>query len=267
MPSSQALPSVFFNHVFNVLDPETGMAVRESDFIKKEFAAYSESTVKADHGDSWSGMYLMGRGTYVELLAPAGKEFKRGDWGVGLSVEVPRGVDLCFRALRGKVGRRRVVRVLRKRLMEGRLVPWYRAVELRPYVGTWIFEYLPEYMDAYKGPALRKGDELSRERYNRPLYDKNKPFADVTGVTLALGKANGTALSSTLKALGYTVEGPRSKRVCLGPGIKIVILPAGRSRDGLKAITMGLRKDLGAKKLNLGNSKLSLDGKRATWNF
>ncbi len=261
-----ASPNVYLNHIISVLDQETGKAVGESEFIKEDLGSYSETTVKADHGSSWTGKYIMGSRTYVELFTPVARKFKLGEWGMGLGVEEPGGTDSCLMALRGKF-RRKVTMFSRKRLIEGQLVPWFRGVQFKPPTSFWIFEYLPDYMDAYKGASMSEEDKISRERYNRPGHDKNGSFLDVEEVTLALGRSEGTILVKALSALGYRIGGHLSRRVCQGPEVKIVVQPKGDSRNGVKSLGMVLRRDLGKKKVSLGNSTISVDGRRAIWEF
>jgi hypothetical protein len=110
-------------------------------------------------------------------------------------------------------------------------------------------------------------DKISRERYNRPGHDKSGSFLDVVGVTLALGKTEETTLVKALRTLGYRIGGNTSRRVCHGPDVKIVVLPKGRSGKGVRSLEMVLRKDLRTRKVSLGSSTISVEGRRAVWTF
>jgi uncharacterized protein DUF5829 len=260
------LADVYLNHLMRVVDREVIDALRGSTFIKRRFATFSESTVEADHGNSWHGLYLMGRHTYIEIFSPSRKmKLEPGDFGIGLGVEEPGGVDLAYQALRRRF-RTGVKRGSRKRLVGGKLVPWFREVDVKP-AGFWVMEYLKDYMDAEKPTSLSKSDKISRERYNRPSFNARGYLLDVTGVTLALGPPLAQRLASGLEALGYEIEPHRSRKICRGSGVSFTLVPA-KQDDKITQIDMILQRPVAKPiSISLGSSSLNLTENKAHWVF
>ena len=83
-----------FNHLYVTLDPETLDSIGKSEFISQENCTISRNTVKTDL-ESWTGTYLMGKHTYLELFPPGGAEgLREGFSGIGFNSQQPGQIDI-----------------------------------------------------------------------------------------------------------------------------------------------------------------------------
>src|ERR1043166_1197574 len=64
---------VFISHIFFCVDSATYQNLFNSDFIAKIFAYSSESSSKTTT-DSWTGKYLLGQQSYIEVFAVDNKK-------------------------------------------------------------------------------------------------------------------------------------------------------------------------------------------------
>jgi len=279
-------PTVYLNHLYLVPDPSTFSGIGHSEFLRKEFAGFSAGTVRAEGNDTWSGMYLMGKRTYLEFLKanPSGKQ-KEGDYGIGFGVEEEGGLARVAALLR--VGTRgQVKRHLRKRKVGDREVPWFRTVDVRydrkqnyysrmaDSSNLWVMEYLRSYMEEFKPPNPNPGGgsnarAISRERYNAPSFSGERLFEDVTGVELALNRRKSTHFVGELRALGYEIRTSGEQRVCTGPDVTLTIAPETHESSGIKVIRMSLLRWMGHRQVYRfgARSTLTLAGRAAIWRF
>jgi hypothetical protein len=68
--AEDALPAhqlLYFNHAYGVIDRATADAVEDSAYLRR-FANFSIRTSTGTGGVTWTGRYLMGRSTYLELF-------------------------------------------------------------------------------------------------------------------------------------------------------------------------------------------------------
>jgi hypothetical protein len=265
------LQAFYFNHLIKVLENETMDALRKSEFMVNEFAAFSTNTVKADHGRSWTGTYVFGKHTYIEFFAP-NRQWKLNYYGVALGMEEEGGTDVAFQKLKkgfpGKVGR-----MTAKRLVNGALIPWYKAMGFKGPLSSstprvWTMEYLRSFMDSQKPPSLSEEDEISRERYLRPLFDPRRRLLDVVGATLALGAEKRNFLRF-LGSLGYQIRTARVGGEAKGHGFTFTVVPKSSSMEGIIGVKMVLQNPLAkATKLRIGPSSiLRINGRNAHWTF
>jgi hypothetical protein len=73
------VPMVEHNHFFVTVDRPTFEAIRQSKWLREEFANVSVST-HASGDDQWTGIYVSGVGTYVEIFCE-GADFRLGQAG------------------------------------------------------------------------------------------------------------------------------------------------------------------------------------------
>jgi hypothetical protein len=85
------VPMVAHNHFYVTVDRPTFEAIRQSKWLREEFANVSVST-HAGGDNQWTGIYVSGVGTYVEIFCE-GTDFRLGQAGVGLFTQKPGGVD------------------------------------------------------------------------------------------------------------------------------------------------------------------------------
>jgi Family of unknown function (DUF5829) len=135
----------FLDHVFAVVDTDTANAIANSEFLPG-FGRFEVGTTVSDDG-SWTGRYLFGRRTYVELFGPGdlqGPESQEGSIGLGLSTRSPGGLDLISDRMailgsQAEEGRRM------RREDDGELVAWFDyldSVGPSEIFDAWAMEYL-----------------------------------------------------------------------------------------------------------------------------
>jgi hypothetical protein len=236
---------VLLNHFFVTPDLE-GFEAAES-FLQGFGALEKRTTVRRDM--TYTGLYLYGEHTYLELLHPASASFGAPS-GVAYGVETPGGIE----AFRQQMRAARVEEIFRGD------VPWFRLCRPEQLDGLaeWTMEYLPEFFRRFhpelppERPGIARSDALTRNAATcGKLAERERGlFGDVTGLEIALGpreleKWNARPLRVTDADL-QVAEGK----------------PAG-----VRAAHLRLRSDAGRSVHRFGNTRLTLDGKTAVWRF
>ncbi len=88
-PPSPERQLLYYNHAYGVFDRETADAIEHSAYLRK-FADFQVRTTTGADGETWTGRYLMGRETYLELFGVGdvpGQDGTLGCAGTGLSTE------------------------------------------------------------------------------------------------------------------------------------------------------------------------------------
>ncbi|MEU1201533.1 DUF5829 family protein [Streptomyces sp. NPDC005813] len=267
---------LFYNHSYGVLDRETADAIEHSDYLP-DFANFQVRTTTGTGGQTWTGRYLMGRETYLELFGVgdiAGQDGTLGSAGLGLSTE--RAEDLATVTERLKdEGVADPVEFLQTRdFGDGVPVPWFDAVltttEYDAF-GAWAMEYRPEYFADPRSntePASSPGD-VGRERYLSDDY-RTHLMRDVTSVRLAVTEGDLADTVPLLRAGGFAVRTVTGGGVVAergGTTIRFDAVP--REQAGLRRIDMSLNRPLKDRHVErIGRSTLVVGpGSRAVWTF
>jgi hypothetical protein len=267
---------LFYNHSYGVFDRETADAIEHSDYLR-EFANFQVRTTTGTGGQTWTGRYLMGRETYLELFGVgdvAGQDGTLGSAGLGLSTE--RAGDLATVTARLKdEGVTDPVEFLQTRdFGDGVPVPWFDAIltttEYDAF-GAWAMEYRPEYFADPRGntePPSSPGD-VGRERYLSDDY-RTHLMRDVTSVRIAVTEGDLADTVPLLRAGGFAVRTlPGGDVVAEGGGTTIRLDPVPRDQAGMQRITMSLNQPVKYRHVEqLGHSTLTVGpGSRAVWTF
>jgi hypothetical protein len=274
--SSDGRQLLFYNHSYGVLDRETADAIEHSGYLR-DFADFQVRTTTGTGGQTWTGRYLMGRETYLELFGVgdiAGQDGSLGSAGLGLSTE--RAGDLATVTERLKSeGVADPVEFLQTRdFGDGVPVPWFDAVlttgEYDAF-GAWAMEYRPEYFADPRGhtePASFPGD-VGRERYLSDDY-RSHLMRDVTSVRLAITEGDLADTVPLLRAGGFVVRDVAGGGVvaeCGGTTIRLDPVPRGQA--GLRRVDLSLNRPVPERHIErIGNSTLIVGpGSRAVWTF
>ncbi|WP_427925204.1 DUF5829 family protein [Streptomyces sp. cg40] len=274
--SSHDRQLLFYNHSYGVFDRETADAIEHSDYLR-EFANFQVRTTTGTGGQTWTGRYLMGRETYLELFGVgdvAGQDGTLGSAGLGLSTE--RAGDLATVTARLKdEGVADPIEFLQTRdFGDGVPVPWFDAIltttEYDAF-GAWAMEYRPEYFADPRGntePPSYPGD-VGRERYLSDDY-RTHLMRDVTSVRIAVTEGDLADTVPLLRAGGFTVRTVEGGGVVAkggGTTIRLDVVP--RENAGMQQVDFALNrpvKDRHAERI--GNSTLTVGpGSRAVWTF
>jgi hypothetical protein len=259
---------VFLNHVFFVVDRETYDALARSSFLRESFALTEERTTRrADV--SYTGLYVYGRRTYFEFLPPeSAAGLVPGDTGVALGVETSGALELLARALEQRGVKNQGGPITRE--LDGAPVPWFQILGVEVPSGPFslfAMEYDPRFLAGWHADLPPRLPSLARaavlERYaaslGRTELHARAPFADVSGVHLALDDAQRERLLAVCAAAGYEVEASAESTTCFGPQFRIVIERSSEPR-GVTALELALRQALAHEPLQLGRASLSFHG-------
>ena len=272
--SSQAVPLLYFNHAYGVVDRETADAIEDSAYLR-DFANFEvRTTTGADK--MWTGRYLYGRETYIELFGAGdlpGQDAAFGSTGMGISTEQDGDLTTVVGRLSDE-GVTEPVEFLQTRdFGDGVPVPWFDAilttVEYDSF-GAWAMEWRPEYFADPRGntePPSRPGD-VGRDRYLSDAYQDHL-MRDVTAIRLAVTQRDLDSTVPLLRAGGFHVRSAPGGVVARSGGttIRFDVVPAGQV--GLRQVDLALNRSVGyCHKERIGRSTLVVGpGDHAVWTF
>ena len=199
---------VYFNHVFLTFDSADISAIRNSDFIKNEFAAFSTRTTMADSGRKWTGSYIYGIDSYFEIFGPSDVSDSVGFSGIGFSVDKAGDILRLDSQLNKNY---KTVIELNHRKMDDKMVPWFTSLSIddsayfsNSHIYFWVMEYAHEYFDY--NHFQHRNDTFSRIAYLKQYEDerKNKILKRFTGIVLNVTLQEKNFMSNFLSTCGYT---------------------------------------------------------------
>jgi hypothetical protein len=202
----------FLDHVYGVVDEETAAAVADSDFLPR-FGRFEVATVVADN-QSWTGRYLFGRRTYVELFGP-GDLSESGNSeasaGLGLSTHDRGGLRVVSERMAGWGRSSRTGRQTRE--ADVAQVPWFDYLEPTEAPATfeaWVMEFLEEPSDLeIREAAFVDWMAGSGESVPSQGLQRGSAISDVSLVRLSMSADGITATGPMLRAAGFqTVSTP-----------------------------------------------------------
>ncbi|WP_329790613.1 DUF5829 family protein [Lentzea sp. DG1S-22] len=264
---------LFYNHVWGTFDRATADAVERSAYLR-DFADFEVRTTTGADGKVWTGRYLRGRETYLEVFGRGdvpGQDGEPGAAGLGLSTERDGDVEALKVRLRG-AGAEPIDFTQTRDFGDGKPVPWFDSVYLvHKYqrFGAWAMEYRQEYLDDPRSevePARFPGD-VTRERYLPDVY-RDKLMRDVTFIRLAVTERDLADTVPLLRAGGFALRvGPESVVATRG-GTTMRFDEAPPGRTGLKRVDFELNRAVARHVEQLGTSTLVVGpGTRAVWTF
>ncbi|GGL76540.1 hypothetical protein GCM10010129_20350 [Streptomyces fumigatiscleroticus] len=273
-PSERQL--LYYNHAYGVLDRETADAVEHSAYLR-DFANFQVRTTTGAGGQTWTGRYLMGRETYLELFGvgdPPGQDGSLGSAGMGLSTERAGDLDTVVQRLQDE-GVTEPVEFLQTRdFGDGVPVPWFDTVlttEQYDAFGAWAMEYRSEYFADPRSnsePAGRPGD-VGRERYLSDDY-RDHLMRDVVSVRLGVTARDLGNTVPLLRAGGFTVRTLAGGGVvATGGGTTIRFDAVPLDEVGMRQVVMSLNRPVADRhEERIGRSSLVVGpGPGAVWTF
>lgn len=264
---------LYYNHAWGTFDRATADAVEHSAYVE-EFADFEVRTTTGADGKVWTGRYLRGRETYLEIFGIGdvpGQDGRLGSAGLGLSTERDGDIETVESRLLA-AGAKPTEFTQTRDFGDGKPVPWFDSlflIETYDSFGAWAMEYRDEYLDDPRskvGPARFPGD-VSRERYLPDAY-KDKLMRDITLIHLAVTAKDLASTMPLLRSGGFSLRtGPGSVVASRGgTTMRFDEVPLGRT--GLKRVEFGLNRAVGRHVEKLGTSTLVVGpGKRAVWTF
>lgn len=264
------LSTVRLNHLYRVVDPDTYRAVRDDAWVASDFAPREERTTTRPDW-SYTGLYLYGRRTYLELF----DEGPQGPAGyTGLAFAIARGhTSAIADAWSGRLGATRTTLV--ERPADGGGVPWFHLAcaepDRRDGVHLWSMEYHPDFLAAWH-PNLTSARSTSEadvlDRYAARVTTQPRDgflLDDITGIDLSLSREACRFLRMHLEVLVPVDERSDGlSATIVGTTIRAAADAAPR---GVTAVTCSLQRAVAAETRAFGSSSLELDGRAAVWRF
>ena len=266
---------LFYNHSYGVFDRETADAIEQSAYLR-EFANFQVRTTTGAGGEQWTGRYLMGRSTYVELFGVGdlpGSDGTLGAAGLGLGTERDGDIDTMAARLPAEGVADPIDFLQTRDFGDGVPVPWFDAVltaETYDAFSAWAMEYRAEYFADPRGntePAAYPGD-VGRERYLSDDY-RDHLMRDVTGVRIAITQRDLDETTPLLRAGGFVVHTLPAGVVAIRGGTTIRLDVTPRDQAGMQRIELSLNHPVAYRHVErLGHSTLVVGpGVRAVWTF
>ena len=196
-----------FNHLYVTLDTETLESIAKSEFISREFCTISRDTVKTDT-ESWTGTYLKGQHTCLELFPPGGADgLREGFSGIAFNSQQAGQIDIVKEKLSSLLGSKEILTYLRVRQTADRKVPWFHYLSINPLereaFASWLMEFHQDYLD-YKDIKLTSAGYFNRAAYLKNLgTSETSLFDDISEVHLELTLSEHEELALLLQAFGY----------------------------------------------------------------
>lgn len=224
---------VLLNHFYVTPDRATFEAALRSPAAQALGAWEERTTVRKDA--SYTGLYLYGENTYLELLHPGSK------------LGAPCGI-----AWHGRLGEPTL-------LYRGE-APWFLMSKLPQLEGLsdWGMEYVPEFFQRFHpelppaSPRTDRADALTRYAASCGKLRQRAEglLEDVTALEVSLSPTD----LRLWKARALELEGAE-------------IRLAQSSRTAITAAHLRLRRDAGKSTHSIGSTTLTLDGRTAVWRF
>lgn len=262
---------VHLNHVIVHVDGPTRSAIVQSAFLKDEFAAFEAATVAIEDGDGWSGLYIDGEQTYVEIFGPSPGDTTGSAAGICLGVDQAGGLEVACATL--QEFDHMPSPDLVKRQFAGQEIPWFRYLDLVDSGASFtssIMEYDKDFLRLSR-PGMNAGqDGISRKQYNAARFRPERYLKDICEVTLALAPLDIALFGRQLAALGYVETSAGGTRTFCGQEIKFHLVQSYASAYGVIALKLNLlKKKEGETIYRFGaGSVLHFDAEfSATWTF
>lgn len=266
--------AVEFNHFYVTLDAESVKSIDQSEFLANQFCNLTRTTVEADD-ESWTGTYLVGKRSYLELFGPGGMEgLREGFAGIGFSTRRTGQIDEIEERLE-KLVPGKIKRHLRLRKGTDGEVPWFHYLYIEDSddggFSSWLLEYHPDYL-ATKGIHLGESGLIDRAAYLWPKTEEepyNLLLDDIPEIELEITPEEHNVLQMLLGAFGF--ESARSGEAVSYRSrdfaLKVTEMSAPIYR--IRRVTCSLTSRLDAEKdFSFGdNATLSIKKDSALWLF
>lgn len=247
--------TVQLNHIYTVVDKETYENIKQSDLINSLAFAYEQKNF-ADNQIPWEGFYIRGKNTYLEFFYPQERYPRIGISGIGMGIDTKGGLDAVLQELRKDHPN------AKKGYFSRHGKPWFAYVAVNDSFffeqhSYWIMEYASEHFS-------ENSDDVSRAHYNEDKYDPKKFLSDIESFSIGLKTEGKCILSSYLKGSGLDVDDFNYTTL---ENVVIRLSEETASHKGIFEIEFSLIRPFEDGSFRIGNSALTLQGKKGTWTF
>lgn len=250
--------NIFLNHFYFVVDTATYEAIKMSDFIRNTFSVLEERTTHTSDGRSWTGIYLYGKNTYLEIFEE-GSKWPINSLGIGMGHERIGGIDDLQKIMSLRLNEEVHVYWTEKEQNE-RKIKWFKCMWIdflksNPDSSLWVMEYAPEYLNAHD---TIESTNITRQRHLSRIYDPTKELVDIEAISLSLNTDEYDKYLQFYSILGYEIIMNNNKTLLKGPGLTIEI-EKSETYNGLTSFRGSISSMSKRRVINLGKSTLSLD--------
>ena len=263
------------NHVYVGVDSATFAAMAASPFMRDELGVFETRVTTRADGSSYSGAYLYGRTTYVELQQPSpASPADRAQ--LYLGSDAPGDIYKAMERLAAGFVRTSFGMNTRRRGDEN--VPWFYLAWIvpsasepqgpQPFMMS-ILEWHPDFLRSWFPGLPADSTGMSRAEYLGPTWKAGRYLRDVVGITFALDSGETARMAERLAMLGYAIRRSADTVVAVGGGLTVASVPSSPGRHGTVALRFSLQRPMiGEKVRRIGTSELQFgDGLEATWTF
>jgi hypothetical protein len=245
---------VVLNHLSVVLDAATVHDVAANAFLKDSFASMSQKANVSNDGKHWTGTYVYGERTYLELYEAGAAQGEPGSSGVALGVEHVGDVARLVVPL-ADAGAEATVVLRTVQGPSGAQVPWF--YQLRAFyrsdppsnTSRWVMEYQKDFLKTVE-PGK---DGITRAQLAARFQQKTRLVKDIVGATVALSEREMERFVKELEVYGWTVRTDGAKRTATGPGATLTLIPSTPTVKGLREVRFQLvKKDVPPQTLHFG---------------
>ncbi len=209
--------NIEFNHLFVVIDDSTYKYLIDSLKFPANFAKTSENTMNTGSA-SWTGKYINGAGSYLEIFKPGGAPgTKFGDLGLGFSTNKLGTIDSLqnywTKALDSVHIENMVI------TDSGKTSPWFKSVSIPNVdslkISAWVMENSREEMNYAGFTENDLSGEIEYSAYLKHVRAKqqnipvdsvknDRIFNKVTSLDLSLSDKEFSYLKKFLVGIGFT---------------------------------------------------------------
>jgi len=211
---------VDINHIFFCIDSITYQNLFKHEFIAKTFADTREATNKT-LTDSWTGKYLFGRDSYIEVFASNSSKDssaqlgdKFGDVGIVFKTKIPG--DIHKINLLIKANKRDTHLKINESEFDGKIIAFNYNLFLskaelqesfRPYVEEKTMDFLK--FCGFSESEIKS--EITAEQFRERIRGKkfDKLYDNIEKIELTLADEEFKYLAETLKYFGFSQMGDR----------------------------------------------------------
>lgn len=241
-----ASPRLVLNHVYFVLDSATYHDVTASPFLQGEFAGHELRTTESG-GLKWTGFYLYGRHTYLEIFGPGAMAgLKPGDVGIGLASEQPGGILSLVQRFNAQ--RFPFDTLTRTKSDSAGTFPWFLSWRAggtdltSDHSALWVMEYSAELARRAQPRDSLPASDRSRDRFLADRLVKDQLLAELTAATFALPVDDIAKISRTLDRAGVRVVAEGEGAVIMLEGFTLRLVPAW-DRPGVRKLEFALNRE------------------------
>ena len=268
---STATSGLALNHFYAVVDRETAQAIATSAYLSDTFAAFAERT-NSSGIRTWTGLYVFGHDTYIELFAP-GAIGPAGNTGVAFAVETVGGID-AIAAEESALGHHFTVSDQRFVPPEGGSIPWFHMGTHAPdpfhppALFEWAMEYRPEYIAYVLNDQAHDPADIPRSAMLQRFYAPEKLMENIRALRFAMPVEARDGFGAAARSYGWRVRLEGETLTAEGPEITIVVV-ADAVHRGLLEVQLALNRGIDTPlEVPIGTSTLTVGpGRVARWRF